>query len=530
VNVVSYNGGKVHSAMPGMPEDHAYPLCRGGGMNQMVTTFRTIDAPLTCKTCLTYAERRAAKLAAEDQATTESAERMPITIKYNRTTNHLDGLDIRTAATDQTEEQISATGEVAYYAENACGSLTRYRFAGGQSFDTVGEALEAARAGSRKLCKTCERAAEAMLAAESANITSDSNAEEGEIMAEMKSNDVSTDEGKAVLEQIDANIERASSLAEAENVEGLKELEGETETLISSLSGKGSIKVKTEKREAFRAAATVQEKPKAEVAPVVTYDQIPGVPELIDMGVEKAVEGVRLHLKAVDTARELAKIGLDMWLRMENKKKFPDLMGDSDQAKKSSKALNDKIGQALAKEQGLSEYEVVQAVAKFSRSIQTQRSNVRAQFLRSLDDDTEEAAEAREVFADVLKDKPKDVPVSRWVADAYGTSLVGQTEIDAIEYHIKRKGVEGLPEKYKAIAAYEPSILEQTGAAQLEAAANPDDALTSVVDLLESEFKKVEKLTKRETIESASEDVKKAQRERLEPLFAKMKELIAATL
>jgi hypothetical protein len=429
VNVVSYNGGKVHSAMPGMPEGHAYPLCRGGGMNQMVTKFRTIDAPLTCKTCLTYAERRAARLATEPDS-----------------------------------------------------------------------------------------------------VTPEGTTDEGETMAEMKSNDVSTDEGKAVLEQIDANVERASSLAEAENVEGLKELEGETETLISSLSGKGSIKAKTEKRDAFRAAATVQEKPKAEVVPVITYDQIPGVPELIDMGVEKAVEGVRLHLKAVDTARELAKIGLDMWLRMENKKKIPDLMGDSDQAKKSSKAMNEKIGQALAKEQGLSEYEVVQAVAKFSRSIQTQRSNVRAQFLRSLDEDTEEAAEAREVFAGVLKGKPKDVPVSRWVADAYGTSLVGQTEIDAIEYHIKRKGVEGLPEKYKALAAYEPSVLEQTGAAQLEAAANPDEILTGVVDALESEFKKIEKVAKPESIESASEDVKKAQRERMEPMFAFMKELIAATL
>ncbi|MGW1268142.1 hypothetical protein [Streptomyces sp. NPDC002491] len=58
--VVSVRGGKVHTAMPGMPDDHAYPLCRGGGMNNRLTKFRVVDAPLTCKTCVMYAERRSA--------------------------------------------------------------------------------------------------------------------------------------------------------------------------------------------------------------------------------------------------------------------------------------------------------------------------------------------------------------------------------------------------------------------------------------------------------------------------------------
>lgn len=53
-------GGKVHTLMPGAPADHAYPLCRGGGMNQRLTKFRIIKAPLTCSMCLTYAERRKA--------------------------------------------------------------------------------------------------------------------------------------------------------------------------------------------------------------------------------------------------------------------------------------------------------------------------------------------------------------------------------------------------------------------------------------------------------------------------------------
>lgn len=64
VNVISYNGGKVHTGMFG--EEDPYPLCRGGGMNQMLTKFCTTTAPLTCKTCLTYAERRAQRLAEMD--------------------------------------------------------------------------------------------------------------------------------------------------------------------------------------------------------------------------------------------------------------------------------------------------------------------------------------------------------------------------------------------------------------------------------------------------------------------------------
>lgn len=64
VRVISYNGGKVHTMMPGM-EENPYPLCRGGGMNQNLTKFTTTTAPLSCKTCMTYAERRAARLAGE---------------------------------------------------------------------------------------------------------------------------------------------------------------------------------------------------------------------------------------------------------------------------------------------------------------------------------------------------------------------------------------------------------------------------------------------------------------------------------
>lgn len=83
------------------------------------------------------------------------------TIKYNRTTNHLDGLAIRTQSTGDENG-----GVVANYSQNACGSITRSRLATGKDFENLTEALEAARiAGGRKLCRNCEKAAEAMLEA-----------------------------------------------------------------------------------------------------------------------------------------------------------------------------------------------------------------------------------------------------------------------------------------------------------------------------------------------------------------------------
>lgn len=82
-------------------------------------------------------------------------------IRYNRATNHIAGIACKTESTGEEKG-----GVVAYYAENACGSLTRYALAQGASYDSLQEALEAARiTGGRKVCKTCEKAALAALEA-----------------------------------------------------------------------------------------------------------------------------------------------------------------------------------------------------------------------------------------------------------------------------------------------------------------------------------------------------------------------------
>lgn len=89
------------------------------------------------------------------------------TIRYNRTTNHISGLDAATIDNGTTW--------------NACGALTRGsaagRLADGKKVETVEEALKSARlAGGRKICKSCEKAALAMIEA--------AKVEEVEVVAE----------------------------------------------------------------------------------------------------------------------------------------------------------------------------------------------------------------------------------------------------------------------------------------------------------------------------------------------------------
>ncbi|WP_333731752.1 hypothetical protein [Streptomyces sp. IBSBF 3010] len=449
-NVVSYTGGKVHTMMPGT-EEHPYPLCRGGGMNQNLTKFRTISAPLTCKTCLTYEERRA-------------------------------------AAAGTTSEISEATGHQA---------------------------------------------------PESANVPSVSTTNKGETMAENTTTeapklDVTTDEGKAALEQIAANIERGRVLATEDNAEALEELGTETETLISNLSGKGSIKAKKENRDAWKSAVAeaAAAKPKAEVAKKAaegvvvakTWDQYEGTKEFATLGAEKLAEGVRLNLKVANVAEEVAKYAFEMVVRIPNKDGNPDLMVASDVAKKAGTALLGMAGEGFEHT-----WDNEQALKKFARSVQDYRSDARAAWLRSLDEETEEAAERRARVAKVLEGKPDDVPASEWVAKAYGTSTIGQAERKRLAYHEKQKA--------KELAAAGGSAEggngeggegdgEGSGEGTSAETTTPDERVTKLTDKLLKDLG----AAKPEDFEAASDETKEAIRERLEKASKALKAMIAATL
>lgn len=263
----------------------------------------------------------------------------------------------------------------------------------------------------------------------------------------------------------------------------------------------------------------MQEKPaskavatKPEPAPVAQYTDYEGVPELVAMGAQKVTEGVRLHIKTSVTAKEVAAITLDMWRRIPDKDGNPDIKGTSDAAKKASGDMTKTIGEALGKE-GLDAFDVKEALKKLSRSVQTQRTDVRAEYLRSLDGDTDEAAEEREHFADILDAKPDDVPASVWVANHYGVGLKGEIEKSRERYHAKL-----------ALGSAD-SVGDDDQGDDDDTVTDPDTEIRAVVRRLRADVERA----KPETFEAASEATRVEVREELETLYKAVKDMITAT-
>jgi hypothetical protein len=316
--------------------------------------------------------------------------------------------------------------------------------------------------------------------------------------------DVTEPDGVKVIEQIDANVERLKALAAERSAEAVTALVGETEELIASLSGKGSIAIKKDKRAAVTAAADIPaDAPKAEVATapkegvVVAkdYTEYAGVVELRDLGAERVAEGVRLHMKAGDLATEVAKISVDIWLRLPGKDDNPDIMGTGGQAQAVMQDLYTRAGKGFK-----DSFDTKESLTAFTRAVQYRRTDIRAQVLRSLDDDTAEGAERRELFAGLLAKKPKNVPASEFVAKHYGTGLKGAREI------AKERAEKGTPKEIEQVA--------------------PDEKLPAIIKAFESTLAKISL----DEVASASEDVREAQRTKLNKIYKEVKALIAATL
>jgi hypothetical protein len=329
-----------------------------------------------------------------------------------------------------------------------------------------------------------------------------------------------TENVETVIEQIGANIERAGSLAEAENAEGLAELNKETEALVSSLPSRGKApsgetwaKTKQNMRNDFRAAAEVQAKPEPKKGPKQTaevqtidpkdYSIYQGVTELIADGASRVAEGVNLHLKTSDLAKEVAAIGLDMWQRIPNKDGNPDILGDSHAAKEAMRALYAKAGEGFEQN-----YDTEEALKKLQRAVQHQRSDVRAKYLRELDNDPEEAKR----FAKLLEAKPEGTPVSEFIATSYDTSLKGHGELARERYQ----------ERQAAIAAGQTPPPELTAGEE----STPDERVTSVVKRMKTDVAR----TKPEDFEAASEATKAEVRDDLMKLRDAVNAMIKATL
>jgi hypothetical protein len=341
------------------------------------------------------------------------------------------------------------------------------------------------------------------------------------------------------VDQLNSNIERAKSLAEAENAEGLAELSKEHDALVGSLPQRGKFgnetfaKLKVRLRAEFRAAAQVQEKPATkavavaakptEGVPVKTWDQFEGVKELVTLGAEKVAEGVRLHRKTSDLAKEVAAVTFDMWTRIPNKDEIPDLKGNSDQAKKAAGEMYRLAGEGFERN-----FENEDALAKLQRSVQMHRTDVRAKWLRELDEDTTEAAEARALYGAKLADKPEDMSVAEYVATALYNSqamLKGEGEKALERYHAKQKALEAGESKGEGTGEGSGEG-EGEGSGEAAETTTPDERIEAIVKRIKADVSKADP----EDFAKASDETKEAIRAELEPLYKALKDMITATL
>jgi hypothetical protein len=256
------------------------------------------------------------------------------------------------------------------------------------------------------------------------------------------SSDMATDHS-ATIEQIAANIERLPSLVEADNEDGAKELVDETETLISGLPSRGNAPVEPKKtwakykqdaRDAYRAAAKAVEKPepkpvKAEVVKLSTedYHTAEGVADLVTQGAKLFAEGVRTHIKFSNMATDIARILLNMRVRMTDKTGVPDIKATSKGAKEASGDMYREAGKLFLADSDLSEDEAKKHVAKLQKSVQNAMPTVRAEYLAELDSNETEAARFELITG---SEQSKGQTVSEAVAEHYGVALMSRYELE----------------------------------------------------------------------------------------------------
>lgn len=241
----------------------------------------------------------------------------------------------------------------------------------------------------------------------------------------------------AAVEQAQANIDRAVSLAEAENTEGLAELAKEHEDLVSSMPQRGKIPTgdmtwaafKAGSRADFRKASQAQ--PKAEQAPKASskaarsaeleakakadaeaadYTTVEGVAERVDAAINLIADGVRLHVKTAQTARQAAETFLAGQRLILTEDGLPDLKCTMPKSVAARKAMYEGARAVLAKEGDPEHAKAL--VDKFRTSVQNQTSDVLVGMVRALDDTPEEFeahfAKIKELRPDLADASPSE--------------------------------------------------------------------------------------------------------------------------
>ncbi|MFC9651451.1 hypothetical protein [Streptomyces sp. NPDC056937] len=217
--------------------------------------------------------------------------------------------------------------------------------------------------------------------------------EEAPVMAE---NTTTADPRDAQVEEIRASIERLPSLLEADNAEGAEELNGEIETAIAGLGGKGvaalrkTLRAERDKALAAGEEAKAAKTPSAEIVNLETKELDDNGKALIQKGIDKVKE---LAVNKFQGGHAIAEIVLDIRLGITTKNGYPDISADTDLGKKVGGALIfDDILAGLPEEGEDEASDAIRAeIGSIKKSARNAMQDVKVRYVRSLDNSPEEA-------------------------------------------------------------------------------------------------------------------------------------------
>lgn len=142
------------------------------------------------------------------------------------------------------------------------------------------------------------------------------------------------------------------------------------------------------------------------------------IADVIARGAASIADGIRERRHMADLGREAGRLQLAMHTRLQNRQGEPDLRGVSGEAKEATRQLFDVIGSLLPDEL------VNSALPRLTKAMHNHKSDARAEYLRSLDSDEEEASRYQEIIGYA----PEGTPPSAAVAAHYGFSLQGRRD------------------------------------------------------------------------------------------------------
>lgn len=467
LNVVSVQGGKVHTMMPDAGAN-PYPLCRGGGMNQGLTKFTATKAPLSCVTCMTYAERRATRLAAEETGQPDAAsDTMPTDVATSQVSTHLYESVPEYNMTEMWE--LCTLTSVESFRETATRIL-------GDRTEVSGKALAAADWS--ELFAWFTRTDE----------------EDNEMVTKPKKTEEPKPDVDGLLSDVFATIDQIKELdPKGEGVTThANELSSEAETKIRALPTNRRTALRKAVKEAREAVVSAMPNPEPEPQTVVQVaedpEEIEGVPQLMAEAVKKAREGVELGVQMGSVSENVARIILNIASLVPNPDTgLPDIMKE----RKTTKNASAKIYAAARKDVAESDVQRTKLHDSLVKSVQNRNADVLIEWLNAMD-----SPESWDAFAALYPQAAERVVNAR---EAGAEDEFTQPSV-AIRALYEEKGVE-LPERGRKEIERERTRAKRYVKAMAELEAAKDRKEDDIDDLDETELtelnSKIEKLEER---------------------------------